>query len=114
MDDAEACHDWGNSNPAAFCNGFGFVVKTKQHTWYADGSVPHWFTRLSVPKEHYILILEAIAQILPVLVLKDHLPKQRLMIMFMDNEPSRRALVKGYGKDVNVNKSMQDAWRFFE
>ena len=65
-------------------------------------------------KRAYILILEAIAQILPVLVLKDHLPKQRLMIMFMDNEPSRRALVKGYGKDVNVNKLMQDAWRFFE
>ena len=59
----------------------------------------------------YIFDLEAIAQILPVLALKQHLPKQ--LLLFMDNEPSRRALVR-YGKDGSVNKLMQVAWRFLE
>ena len=57
-------------------------------------------------------VLEAAAQILPVLALKKRWPKQ--LLLFMDNEPSRRALVRGYGKDESVSKLMQVARRFFE
>ena len=109
--DAEDVH-WGQTNPAAFCNGFGFVVKTGERVWYAAGSVPYWFLRHFCSRRAYIFVLEAIAQILPVLALQQWLPKQ--LLLFMDNEPSRRALVRGYGRDDSVNKLMQVAWRFFE
>ena len=103
---------WGQTNPAAFHNGFGFVVKTNEGVWYAAGSVPYWFLRHFCSRRAYIFVLEAVAQILPVLALKQRLPKQ--LLLFMDNEPSRRALVRGYGKDDSVNKLMQVAWRFLE
>ena len=103
---------WGQTNPAAFHNGFGFVVKTNEGVWYATGRVPCWFLRHFCSRRAYSFVLEAVAQILPVLALKQHLPKQ--LLLFMDNEPSRRALVRGHGKDDSINKLMQVAWRFLE
>ena len=74
--------------------------------------MPYWILRHFCSRRAYIFVLEAVAQILPVLALKQRLPKQ--LLLFMDNEPSRRALVRGYGKVDSVNKLMQVAWRFLE
>ena len=37
--------DWGKQSPAAFQNGWGFVVHTEGETLYASGEVPFWFLR---------------------------------------------------------------------
>ena len=109
MDDAPS---WGHASPAAFANGWGFVATSGEQTWYAMGHVPLWFTRHFCSRRAYIYMLEIIAQVLPLYALSKLL--YRDVILFVDNEPARHALVKGYSRDSNANKLLQTAWCCFE
>ncbi|CAE7231016.1 unnamed protein product [Symbiodinium sp. CCMP2592] len=109
MDDAP---DWGRTPPAAFANGWGFVATSGSQTWYAMGTVPFWFARHFCSRRAYIYMLEIIAQVLPLYALTSQL--HRDVILFVDNEPARHALVKGYSRDSNANKLLQTAWCCFE
>ena len=109
MDNSPA---WGRASPAAFENGWGFVASSGTKTWYAMGSVPYWFARHFSSRRAYIYMLEIIAQVLPFFALRELLYHD--IILFVDNEPARHALVKGYSKDSAANKLLQAAWCWIE
>ena len=79
---------------------------------YASGFVPFWFARHFASRRAYIYMLEIVAQILPLYALVGILDKY--CIMFVDNEPARHALGKGYGSDEQVNKLVQTVWLCIE
>ncbi|CAE7836892.1 unnamed protein product [Symbiodinium sp. CCMP2592] len=103
---------WGNKPPAAFTNGWGFVARVGERTFFAAGSVPFWFARHFASKRSYIYMLEIIAQIVPLIVLSEVVPPH--LLLFIDNEPARHALTKGFGNCRNLNKLLQVAWSFTE
>ena len=110
--DADAAPDWGDANPAAFLNGWGFVAKVGEKVMYASGFVPFWFVRHFASRRSYIYMLEIVAQILPLYALVKDLDPY--CIMFVDNEPARHALRKGYGRDEHINRLVQTAWLWIE
>ena len=57
-------------------------------------------------------MLEVVAQLLPLLALQAVLPAQ--LLLFVDNEPARHALTKGFGNCRNLNRLLEVAWQFFE
>ena len=69
-------------------------------------------TRIFVPQSIYIYMLEIVAQVVPLLAMQDTIDK--FVIMFVDNEPARHALAKGFGKDDSINCLLQHAWRRIE
>ena len=79
---------------------------------YASGFVPFWFVRHFASRRAYIYMLEIVAQILPLYALVGILDKY--CVMFIDNEPARHALEKGYGSDEQVNKLVQTVWLWIE
>ena len=68
--------------------------------------------RIFVPQSIYIYMLEIVAQVVPLLAMQDTIDK--FVIMFVDNEPARHALAKGFGKDDSINCLLQHAWRRIE
>ncbi|CAE7232002.1 DNMT3A [Symbiodinium sp. CCMP2456] len=103
---------WGRTPPETLRNGWGFVATARGQTFYAAGRVPHWFVREFASRRAYIYMLEIVAQILPLLVLHDRIDQH--VIMFVDNEPARHALSKGFGKDESINRLLQHSWRYME
>ena len=69
-------------------------------------------TRIFVPQSIYIYMLEIVAQVVPLLAMQDTIDK--FVIMFVDNEPARHALTKGFGKDDSINCLLQYTWRRIE
>ena len=69
-------------------------------------------TRIFVPQSIYIYMLEIVAQVVPLLAMQDTIDK--FVIMFVDNEPARHALAKGFGKDDSINCLLQHTWRRIE
>ena len=57
-------------------------------------------------------MLEIVAQVVPLLAMQDTIDK--FVIMFVDNEPARHALAKGFGKDDSINCLLQHTWRRIE
>ena len=55
---------------------------------------------------------EILGQVLPLFALEPHL--HRHCLLFVDNEPAKHALMKGYGKDECINCLVQAAWVFIE
>ena len=101
-----------NFAPASFSNGFGFVATIKGHTWFFAGSVPMWFTRHFSSRRAFIYMLKAVAQVVPLVALQSLLPQH--LLLFIDNEPARQGLMKGYGKDPQINKLIQAVWSLIE
>ena len=110
--EAEEIPCWGRTAPASFINGWGFVACVSGKTVFAAGSVPFWFVRHFSSRRAYIFMLEVVAQLVPLLVLREELPSHQLL--FVDNEPARHALTKGFTNDANMNKLLQVAWNVFE
>ena len=98
--------------PSTFVNGWGCVVRTKDECLYAAGTLPMWFTRHFFTRRSYIYVLEIMAQVIPLVRLADRLPRH--ITLFIDNEPARHALIKGFGRDDCVNKLIQWFWTFVE
>ena len=57
-------------------------------------------------------MLEIVAQIIPLLAMRDVIDK--FIIMFVDSEPARHALTKGFGKDDSINCLLLHSWRTIE
>ena len=57
-------------------------------------------------------MLEILGHVLPLIALEPRL--HRHCLLFVDNEPVKHALMKGYGKDECVNRLVQAAWVFIE
>ncbi|CAE7200466.1 unnamed protein product [Symbiodinium microadriaticum] len=104
--------NWGRTPPETLRNGWGFVATIQGRTVYAHGTVPYWFVREFTSRRAYIYMLEVVAQVLPLIALQHDLDKQ--IIMFVDNEPARHALSKGFGKDDSINCLLQHTWRHIE
>ena len=112
LSEAESAPDWGKASPASFVNGLGFVVTVGDITFFANGSVPYWFVRHFSSRRSFIFMLEILAQVVPLMALEPRL--HRHCLLFVDNEPAKHALVKGYGKDESINRLLQAAWIFIE
>ncbi|CAE7699540.1 unnamed protein product, partial [Symbiodinium sp. KB8] len=112
LSEAESAPDWGKASPASFVNGLGFVVTVGDTTFFANGSVPYWFVRHFSSRRSFIFLLEILAQVVPLMALEPRL--HRHCLLFVDNEPAKHALVKGYGKDESINRLLQAAWIFIE
>ncbi|CAE7826193.1 kanC [Symbiodinium sp. CCMP2592] len=104
--------NWGRTPPETLRNGWGFVVTVQGQTHFAHGRVPYWFVRAFTSRRAYIYMLEIVAQILPLFAMEDQL--DRHVMLFVDNEPARHALTRGFGKDESINCLLQHAWRFLE
>ena len=91
----------GTDPPETLRNGWGFVLTVRGQTFFAHGSVPYWFVREFSSRRAYIYMLEIVAQVVPLLAMQDTIDK--FVIMFVDNEPARHALTKGFGKDDSIN-----------
>ncbi|CAE7040028.1 kanC [Symbiodinium sp. CCMP2592] len=103
---------WGRTPPETLRNGWGFVVTVQGRTYFAHGRVPYWFVREFTSRRAYIYMLEIVAQILPLFAMQRQL--DRHVLLFVDNEPARHALTRGFGKDESINCLLQHAWRFLE
>ena len=112
LSEADSAPDWGRESPASFVNGVGFVVCLNDLTFYAHGMIPYWFVRHFTSRRSFIYMLEILAQILPIVALEPQL--HRRCLMFVDNEPAKHALMKGYGKDDGINRLLQAAWVVLE
>ena len=89
-------------------NGWGYVVRIGDTTWYDSGSIPDWFIRKFDTRRANIYMLEVLAQILAVVTLSDHLPED--WVAFIDNAAGQWALNKGYGRDSSVNGFLSAFW----
>ncbi|CAE7206135.1 unnamed protein product [Symbiodinium natans] len=112
VSEADNIPDWGRECPASFLNGVGFVVCLGDVTLYAYGIVPYWFVRYFTSRRAFIYMLEILGQVLPLIALESRL--HRHCVLFVDNEPAKQALMKGYGKDDCINRLVQTAWVFIE
>ena len=112
VSEPESAPSSGTQHPAAFANGWGFVVRVSSCVFYAAGSVPAWFARHFCSRRAYTHMVEVLAQILPLLAAREHL--DRHCLLFVDNEPARHALMKGFGRDEQLNRLLQMAWLFIE
>ena len=103
---------WGRTPPETLRNGWGFVLTVRGQTFFAHGSVPYWFVREFSSRRAYIYIYICSRQVVPLLAMQDTIDK--FVIMFVDNEPARHALTKGFGKDDSINCLLQYTWRRIE
>ena len=91
-------------------NGWGYVVRVGDTTWYDSGSVPVWFVRKFDTRRAYIYMLEVLAHILAVVTLAKHLGED--WVAFIDNAAGQWALNKGYGRDPAFNASSPPSGRW--
>ena len=89
-------------------NGWGYVVRVGDMTWYDSGSIPDCFIRKFDTHRAYIYMLEVLAQILAVVTLSAYLPED--WVAFINNAAGQWALNKGYGRDASVNGLLSAFW----
>ena len=85
--------NWGQTSPASFANGWGFESSVCSGEDSRSILCPSELT-------YTCYMLEIVGQMIPLLALRDELPEHALL--FVDNEPAKHALLKGYGKDDSV------------
>ena len=87
----------------------GLLFRTSTgSTYYCHGQIPFWFvTRFSSRKAHiYMLKVPAVA--IAVTYLRALLPP--FFVIYIDNQPGKSAIQKGYGKDPWVNVIISSFW----
>ena len=89
-------------------NGWGFVLRMGDMTFYDHGQVPQWFLDHFAARKAFIYVLEIVAQVLPLAAFSSVLPMRWLA--FIDNQAGEAALRKGYGKDDAVNGVLTAFW----
>ena len=99
---------WNSHKAPAYHNGWGIIVKTNGRVYYSSGSVPAEVLRLFCKRRAYIYVLEVLAQIFAFVIF--HSVLTPYVVSYIDNEPGRCALSKGYGKDLGVNNLLSFAW----
>lgn len=92
-------------------NGWGWVVRLANgRTLYACGRVAPELAGRFTSRNAFIYALELVAQILPLVCRRKWLPKS--LWCWCDNEASKMALRKGYGKDTKINAIFSTFWSF--
>ena len=75
---------------------------------YAHGAVPPQLLERFAARKAYIFLLEAVAQLLPLLMFPDVL--RGPFWAFIDNDAARHALAKGYSGNVAANAFVSAYW----
>ena len=91
-----------------FCNGWGFVARIENQTFYAMGEVPQHVVAAFGHRRAFIYFLELYAQMVMVGTLADVLPQY--WVSFIDNRAGCCALEKGWGSDEQVNSLLTMFW----
>jgi len=107
---------WEPKTVSATKNGWGCVIIPDQSRPHEGvmirGEIPADVVAAYCSSKAYIYFLEALAQIIPVVIRPDLI--QREYIAYIDNEAAKHALVKGYGSVKEVNNLVSAFWRFCE
>ena len=106
-------NDWRADTTNLLQNGWGFIIrKPNQECLYAHGQVPGNLLGRFTSRRAFIYALEIIAQLLCLVAGMPHM--ERMSLCFIDNEPGKFALLKGFGKDTRVNRLLALLWHFVE
>ena len=98
-------HGYTNSSK----NGWGFVERIGDKVSFAHGTVPPKLVKRFGKRKAFIYALEICAQLICFVCLQHHLPT--LVVSFCDNTAGLSALLRGYGKDENINGLLLVTWR---
>eukprot|EP00913_Durusdinium_trenchii_P034582 g32352.t1 len=111
--EALARQDWRAESSNLLRNGWGFVIrKPNNECYYAHGEIPGTLLGKFTTRRAFIYALEIIAQLLCLIAGQSHM--ERMSLCFIDNEPGKFALQKGYGRDTRVNRLLAMLWQFVE
>ena len=92
-------------------NGWGFVLRQPNgECHYAHGEIPGRLLGRFTTRRAFIYALEIIAQLLCIIVGMPMM--EEMSICFIDNEPGKFALQRGFGKDTKVNRLLGLLWSF--
>eukprot|EP00438_Fugacium_kawagutii_P026201 Skav223831 [mRNA] locus=scaffold1256:63584:64912:- [translate_table: standard] len=89
-------------------NGWGLVIRFPAKTLFSHGIIPDRYVQRFTSRRAYIYMLEILAVVIATAHFHDMLP--RLQLYFVDNMAGRQGLLKGYGKDLNVNALISAFW----
>eukprot|EP00438_Fugacium_kawagutii_P030366 Skav223249 [mRNA] locus=scaffold2231:525208:526590:- [translate_table: standard] len=102
---------WDAAASNLMVNGWGWVVSLPdQRKLFACGRLPSELLQKFTSREAYIYILEIVAQVLPLIVCRKWLPQHTWC--WCDNEASKAALKRGYGREHRVNNLLSMTWSF--
>ena len=94
-------------------NGWGFVLHEPcGRCHYAHGEIPGALLDRFTSRRAFIYALEILAQIM--CIVSGMALMEPLSLCFIDNEPGKFALQKGFGKDAKVNRLLGLLWRFVD
>ena len=88
-------------------NGWGFVVRVGDHTWFDHGCIPQRALKHLPSRGAFIYCLEVAAHALAAVLLAGYLPSH--LVAFVDNEAGKFALRK-CGTDLAVNGILAAFW----
>eukprot|EP00435_Cladocopium_sp_Y103_P030116 s227_g7.t1 len=108
---SEAPLQWSPSGHKNLVNGWGLVARLGSGVVYALGSLPSTLLLKYCTRRAFIYFLEIAAQIIAVVFLRRHLPTY--WVSFIDNLAGKAALLKGFGRDLTVNRLLAYAWTLF-
>ncbi len=102
--------EWSKEDCKFYENGWGVVAFLGEHmpAVTMHGSVPPDVIQLFCSRKAYIYFLETWGQIVASFALAEWLSGPYLS--FVDNEASKFALLKGYGKDTGINNMIGTFW----
>ena len=102
-------HKWSKSRAPHFVNGWGVVLRIHGRPYFAFGRVPASVLKLYCTRKAYIYFLEIVTQVIALTFFRQWLPS--LVVSFIDNQPGKHALIKGFGKDSTINNLLALVWR---
>ena len=107
--DPDIPEGWSPRQRRPKANGWGFVFRTVTgDTYYSHGEIPAWFVSRFASRKAYIYMLEVLAVVVATVHLRELLPP--FFVVFIDNQPGKSAIQKGYGKDTWVNVIISSFW----
>ena len=92
-----------------YTNGWGFVVRTPHGCYYRCGRIPARVLKAYCHRKAFIYMLEITAHLAAMTILQTVMPS--LVISFCDNRAGLSALLRGFGKDPAINRTLTLAWR---
>ena len=100
---------WFSTKAPTYVNGWGLVLRLGGQAVFAYGRVPPRIIQKFCSRKAYIYFLEIVTQIIALSYFRDHLPN--LVVSFIDNQPGKHALLKGFGRETAVNNLLTMVWR---
>ena len=100
---------WFPTKAPNYVNGWGLVMRLGRQAVYSYGRVPPRTIQKFCSRKAYIYFLEIVTQVIALSYFRDHLPN--LVVSFIDNQPGKHALLKGFGKEAAVNNLLAMVWR---